>query len=290
MIQLHPLRALVAIADTGSFTSAAQRLGVSQSSLSHAIADLEKELGILLFERGRQGAHVTEAGKSVLAHAREVLARLEMIQSEADNKTKVSGRIRIGSIPSATLSLLPKAIANFGRLYPKVDVVLLEEPCQGTEQLTEWLNTRTVDLAFLELPVAHLETVPVLQDELCAVIPAGSAWSRRKRVSVRELARKPFVMSRHSSDRLLRAAYGEAGLELAIRFQVQDLGTMLSMVREGLGISMIPRLALPTGPAGVAVISVSPRVRREVGFAVKSLKCASPAVLAFIRKTQELVR
>jgi DNA-binding transcriptional LysR family regulator len=56
MIQLHPLRALVAIADTGSFTSAAQRLGVSQSSLSHAIADLEKELGILLFERGRQGA------------------------------------------------------------------------------------------------------------------------------------------------------------------------------------------------------------------------------------------
>jgi DNA-binding transcriptional LysR family regulator len=76
---------------------------------------------------------VTEAGKSVLAHAREVLARLEMIRSEADNKTKMSGRIRIGSIPSATLSLLPKAIANFGRLYPKVDVVLLEEPCQGTE-------------------------------------------------------------------------------------------------------------------------------------------------------------
>jgi len=157
--------------------------------LSHGIANLEKTLGILLLERGRHGAQVTEAGKSVLAHAREVLTRLELIRSEADNKTKVSGRIRIGSIPSATLSLLPKAIANFSRRYPKVEVVLLEEPAQGTEELTEWLNTRTVDLAFLELPVPNLETVPVLQDELCAVVSGASPLSRHKRASVRELAK-----------------------------------------------------------------------------------------------------
>ncbi|MGY2896763.1 LysR family transcriptional regulator [Deinococcus sp. UYEF24] len=286
-MQVHQLEALVAIVELSSFTLAAERLGVSQSALSHAIATLERELGVAVLERGRHGARPTEVGERLLPHVREVLARLERIHAEAnDTAHLVAGRVRIGSIPSATVDFLPRAIAAFGRQYPQVELVLLEEPSQGTGRLLEWLSSRTIDVALLELPVVGFEMVPLLHDELCAVVPATSPLTTRDEVRVRDLASEPFVLSRYSSEHLIETAYRREGLTPNIRFEVQDLGTLVSLVREGLGISLVPRLALPKAPEGVALLSVSPRVERQVGFVVRSLAEAPPAVRAFMQRAK----
>ncbi|WP_345463255.1 LysR family transcriptional regulator [Deinococcus carri] len=288
-MQIHQLEALIAIVEAGSFTLAAERLGVSQSALSHAIATLERELGVTVLERGRQGARPTGVGERLLPHVHEVLARLERIRAEAAGTAHlVTGRVRLGSIPSATVDFLPRVLAAFGRQYPQVELVLLEEPSQGTGRLLEWLTSHTIDVALLELPVTDFETVPLLHDELCAVVPATSPLAGQPDVRVRELASEVFVLSRYSSEHLIEEAYRREGLTPNIRYEVQDLGTLVSLVREGLGVSLVPRLALPRAPEGVALLPISPRPTRQLGFVVRSLADASPAVQALIQKARAL--
>ena len=126
-MELHQLRALEAIVREGSFVDAAARLDLSQSSLSHAIAALERELGVRLLDRGRHGARPTEEGRRILKHGSQILASVEAILAETDSSVGIlSGRVRVGAIPSATVAFLPKVIARFARAHPEVEIVLLE--------------------------------------------------------------------------------------------------------------------------------------------------------------------
>lgn len=290
-MRIHHLRALSAVADKGTFTGAAATLGISQSSLSHAIAGLEHELDIPLVLRGRRGAQLTEIGQRVLVHARQALASLESIRAETDGlRGALSGRIRVGSIPSATVDLLPKVMAQFSRRHPAVELTLLEEPSQGMRQLLEWLREGTIDLALLEAPVGGVAVVPLLHDELRAIVSSRSPLARHGQLCIRDLAKEPFILSRYSTERLIHAAYAREGLAPAIRFELQDLGTLVSMVREGLGISIVPKLAFPAAPPGVRLISISPRIRRQLGYAVMPSHRPAPAVQAFIEALREVSR
>jgi DNA-binding transcriptional LysR family regulator len=105
-----------------------------------------------------------------------------------------------------------------------------------------------------------------------------------------DLAEEPFVMSRYSSERLIHEAYAQQDLSPVVRFEVQDLGTLVSMVREGLGVSIVPRVAFSTMPPGVALVPMFPRIRRELGFAVKGPEESMPAVAAFAERLRELSR
>jgi DNA-binding transcriptional LysR family regulator len=283
-MKLHQLNALLAIADKGSFTGAAAALAVSQSSLSHAMAEFERELGVSVLARDRQGARLTEVGARVSDHARQVLAAVDSIRAEAQGaKGILTGRIRLGSIPSAAVSFVPRIIARFSRQHAGVEIVLLEEPSQSMRQLAEWLRDGTIDIALLELPMAGLRTVPVLKDQFCAIVSAGSALAARDKASARDLAGEPFIMSRYASERVVGAIYARHKVSLRVRFEVQDLSTLVSLVREGLGISIVPRVAFPETPPGVALLPLLPAVPRELGFALKSWEHQSPALAAFVR-------
>ena len=290
-MQIHHLRALLTIAETGSFMAAAERLGISQSSLSHAIADLEEELGLRLLERSRQGAQPTAAGESILVHTRQLFVCLDSIRAEAASLTGLlSGRVRIGSVPSTALAFMPRLIAQLANDYPGIDVLLLEEPSQGMQSLIEWLDTNMVDLALLELPIDRLHVVPLMRDELCAIVSASSPLARRKTISIPDLAKESFIMSRYNSERLIRNAYAARKCSPAVRFEVQDVGTLVSMVRERLGISIVPQVAFPVPVDGVVLRRLQPPIVRQLGFVMKSADAVPPAVEAFIRKALALAR
>src|SRR5215471_7155501 len=279
-MNVHHLKALLAIADKGSFTRGAKSLEMSQSSLSHAIRDLERELDVTLFLRDRHGAHLTASGQRVLAHARQAIASLDSIRAEADHARGIlSGRVRVGSIPSATVSFLPKVIAHFGRQHPQIEVLLLEEPSQSMQQLAEWLRTDAIDIAIVELPMNGLNVTPLIRDELCAIVSKKSILAKRKQLTVQELSSQSFVMSRYSSERLVQAAYAERKVSPVVRFEVQDLGTLVNMVREDLGISIVPRVIFSDTPPGVVLVPVVPRIRRELGVALKKPEHSPPPYL-----------
>lgn len=288
-MRLHHLRALVAISDSGSFTRAARRLRISQSSLSHAINDFEQELNLSLLERGRQGARPSEAGLRILTYARQALASVESIRAEAQGSAGLlSGRVKIGSIPSAAIAFLPKVIGHFIREHSNVEVILLEEPSQRMVQLLDWLRGNVIDIAIMELPVRGVHTVPFLRDELCAIVPSSSPAANALQLSIKELSKQGFIMSRYSSECVIRAAYATHKRSPNIRFEVHDLGTLISLVREGLGISIVPRVSFPAVPEGVALIPLRPRLTRELGFAMRLRAQISAEVQAFIRKAREI--
>jgi DNA-binding transcriptional LysR family regulator len=290
-MEIHQLRALDAIATKGTFLAAAASLEVSQSSLSHAIAALERELGARLLDRGRHGAKPTDLGRRILPHARQILASLDTVRAEtASSIGLLTGRVRVGSIPSAAVAFLPKVIARFSRAHPDVDVVLLEEPSQSTQPLGEWLRNQMIDVALIQLPAAGMQASPLMRDELCAMLPANSPLARHARLSIRDLAAAPLIMSRYTSEPLLRAAYARHNLIPHNRFEVQDRGTLISLIREGLGIAIVPRLAFPTALPGVTLVPVMPRIRRELGLAIRDQEHATPAVRAFLRTVGEVAR
>jgi DNA-binding transcriptional LysR family regulator len=284
-MRIHQLQALVSIADSGSFTAAARQLKISQSSLSHAIAALEEELNISLLERSRQGACTTEAGLRILTHARQALSSLDSIRTEARNAAGLLfGRVRIGSIPSAVIEFLPKVIAHFSREHPQVEVILLEEPSQRMSQLLEWLRGNVIDVAIMEMPVSELKVLPLLQDELCAIVARSSTLAKRRRLSIKELADQPFVISRYNSETLIRTAYARYQQSPCFRYEVQDLGTLVSLVREGLGISIVPRVAFPAVPDGVVLLPLRPSLKRDLAFVMSPKESLAPALSVFIRK------
>lgn len=288
-MKLHHLTALIAIAERGSFTGAAAALEITQSSLSHAIADLEAELGVPLLLRGRQGARLTEVGGRAVTHARAAMAAVEAIRGEAASaRGMLSGRVRIGAIPSVAVALLPRVVAHLSRQHPGIEVVLLEEPSQGMQQLLQWLRNGTIDIAVLELPLPDTKTVPLMEDEFCAIVSASSQLANRRQLAIRDLAAEPFVTSRYVSERLVYPAYAAQNALPNVKFDVQDLATLVSLVREGLGVSAVPRIAFPETPPGVALLPLLPRIRRQLGFALNSWEHRSPALSAFIGTLQDI--
>jgi DNA-binding transcriptional LysR family regulator len=127
-----------------------------------------------------------------------------------------------------------------------------------------------------------------MRDELCAILPTSSPMGRRRQISIRDLAAEPFIMSRYTSEPLLQAAYARHHLTPSIRFEVQDRETLVSMVREGLGFSIVPRLAFPASLPGVTLVPITPRIHRELGLAIRDSEHASNALRAFVLSAQEI--
>lgn len=283
-ITLSQLRTFVALIESGSFTSAARTLNVTQPGVSHTIAGLERELDVSLVFRGRRGVVPTDMGESVLLHAREVIKVLERMVQEAEASTGLlAGRIRIGSFPSAASRLLPSIIGGFNRRYPEIEVVLME----GTDaNVREMIFSRNVDVGFVSLPSDGLETLPVAEDEILALVPTDHALSTMESVDVESIAGEPFIMSRGGCEPLIRSIFRSSGLTPDVRFDVRDMETILALVAEGLGVSLAPKLALPHSLKGVRAIPLHPSVRRKLALAVHSLETVSPATIAFMEQAQ----
>ena len=270
-MNLAQLRALVAVAEHGSFTDAAVALGRTQPGVSHTIASLEKELGLPLVIRGRGGARLTGHGEQVLAHAREAVRRVDRIaQDAAAAAGRHRGRLRVAAFPSAA-QLLPGLIAEFARLRPQVSVVLLE----GTDQeVRDWLTDRIVDLGVVaELchdatgtgvgPLDDAVGAVLARDRLVAVLDPGHPLASQPAVTLDDLADDAFLLSDGGCEPILRRLHELAGLRLRPARRIRDMATLLAMVRERLGVTVVPELALPDAHQ-LAVVPLAPQVHLEL--------------------------
>ena len=173
-LKLSQLRALLAVADHGNFSEAALQLDVNQSTISHAIATLETELGVVLFTRGRHGAQLTPVGERAVAHARAIQGELEALLSTADQEKGLKGgTVRVGSFRSISTHVLPGAIARLHSRYPDIQITLLE--LDEVYQIKQALLQGQVDVCVAELMVGEeFETLPILDDEYIALLTPAS--------------------------------------------------------------------------------------------------------------------
>lgn len=245
-MELHQLRYFCAIVDTGSFSRAARQSHVSQPSLSQQIHKLEDELGARLFDRLGRSVRLTDIGQTFLPRARAVLRELEAARSDlADQKDSLGGAIVIGVIPTVAPYLLPPHLTAFSRKFPQARISVVEEI---TPVLLDRLRAASIDLAILALPVRghEFESFPILTEPFFAALPKRHRLARLRSISLKDLASESFLLLRdgHCFRENALAACDRARLHPQIVFESGQFSSLLSMVAAGMGVSIVPEMAL----------------------------------------------
>lgn len=241
-MDLRQLEIIRAIAETGSFTAAGNKLHVSQSAISRQILLLEEELKEAVFLRVGRRIRITAAGESLLQLSHRVFQDLkDTIAGISDSQESLRGQIRLLGGMTVCLYVFPQLLAEVKRQHPDVELKLVTG---SSERLLAHLRAGTGDLGFLTLPVDQpdMVTVPVMQEELMLVTAAKHPLSRKRKVLPQDLVRQPFVLFEPESNtrRVIDEFFTTARIEPQIVMETENVEIIKAMVRNGIGISIIP--------------------------------------------------
>jgi DNA-binding transcriptional LysR family regulator len=285
-MDLRQLSYVVAIADLGSFTQAADRCHVVQSALSHQVSRLETELGARLFHRTSRQVRLTPAGRALLPAARQCLEAADRARAEVSAATGlVRGRLSVGVIPTVAAVDVPAELTTFHAAFPDVRVRLL---MGNSDDLIERVIHADLDLAFLGLPsertVTGLADRVLLREHHVAVTASSHRLARTNGLSLSMLADEPFVdfplggPGRAQTDQ----AFAAAGLSREVMFEVSDPYMMANLIGKKLGVGLLPAgFASQLDGVVTAVVADAPSRAEHL---VWSREAVSPAAAAFLQQ------
>ena len=287
-LELRHLHALVAVADEGTFSRAASRLGYTQSAVSQQIAALERMLGTPLFDRpgGPRPVALTEAGRTMVDHARGVLHRLGVAQAEiAAISAGDRGTLRVGTVQSVGTRVLPELLARFRHQRPGIEVVLRES--HDVNELLALVADGELDVTFTEIQHdPRFEYRRMLDDPFVLVAPKGSPETSRRSVTIEHVADLPLIGYR---DALCRTIVDEifpasgAATPPAFVFRSDDNPTIQGCVASGIGYWVTPLLTVDTDDTAVGVLPIEPAPEpRRVALAWSATRRTSAAVADFV--------
>ena len=298
MLNLGRLQVLCEVIARGSFSSAAEALSYTQSAVSQSIARLEAETGTTLVVRDRRGVRPTAAGATLVSHAEAIFAQVQAAEADVAAVLGVrAGRLRVASFPSAGATLMPLAVARFRQAHPDVVLTLAEgEP----EQIGPRLRSGEFDLALLfefpgvrERPGAGLRSVTLLEDPMHVALPAEHPLAAKPALSLADLRDEQWIQTAVTSPcarHVVRSCLA-AGFEPYVSFESDDYDTIQGLVAAGVGVALIPRLALTRVHAGIVVRSLAPRSpARKVTAATTTGPGVAPAAGAMIALLKDVAR
>lgn len=312
MLNVNRLRILREVAQRGSFSAAAEALAYTQSAVSQQIAALEAETGMTLLERRPRGIGLTAAGQTLMGHAEGILAGVEAAEDALDAIAGLrGGRLRMASFPTAGATLMPLAVATFRERYPAVELTLAEgEP----EEIGPRLRAGELDLALLfefEEPAgepgrsdepgrsnsgrnararAQLRRVHLLEDPMYLALPHEHRLAKRGRLRLEDLSGEAWVQTSKESPcarHVVRSCHA-AGFEPNVAFESDDYQTVQGLVAAGVGVALIPELALSVVREDVVVRALSPKspMRQVIAATAAGARLlpAAPAMLAVLEE------
>ncbi len=292
MLNVGRLRVLREVAYRGSFSAAAEALSYTQSAVSQQIAALEAETGMTLLERHPRGVSLTASGQTLVGHAEGILARLETAEAALAAIAGLrGGRLRMASFPTAGATLMPLAIATFRESHPDVELTLAEgEP----EEVVPRLRAGELDLALLfefaeESPLEEgLARVELLADPMYLALPREHPLAAKGHLRLADLSDEAWVQASSASPcarHVVRCCHA-ASFEPYVAFESDDYQTVQGLVAAGVGVALIPELALSVVREDIVVraLAPAPPVRRVIAAtsAGARLVPAAPAMLTVL--------
>src|SRR5215210_4572531 len=295
MLDVRRMKVLREVAARGSFSAAAESLSFTQSAVSQHVAALERESGAKLVERGPRGVRLTDAGQALVNHADAILARLDCAEEELAAIAGLrGGRLRLACFQSAGATLVPRAVAVFHERHPKVELGMVEaEPDAAGERL----RSGDIDMALVydfepipgmldpELDLTHL-----IDDGYDAILPKSHRLAGRKRLRLADLADEPWIASTDTCGcrAITERACQEAGFEPRIAFEADETMAAQALVAAGVGVSLLPRLALTTVHPAVEARRLSDAPVRRIWAARLAGDYSSPASEAMLQILQDV--
>lgn len=295
MLNANRLNVFREVVEQRSFSAAADNLSYSQSAVSQAIAALEQEVGAALIERSRGGVRPTAAGAALAAHVAGILGSMETAEAElAAIVAGRGGRLRTASFPSAGATLMPAAIAAFRASHPGVEITLAEgEP----EQIAPRLRAGELDFVLLyefegvgERLGAGISRIELLDDPLHLALPADHGLAGREALRLEDLRDEAWIQTSASTPcarHVVRSCHA-AGFEPQVSFESDDYQTVQGLVAAGVGVALIPQLALSTVRDDIAIRALHPRSPvRKVFAATPRAAAVTPAVATMLDVLRE---
>jgi molybdate transport repressor ModE-like protein len=292
MLDVRRLRVLREVAQHGSFSAAADALSYTQSAVSQQVAALERETGTTLLQRRAGGVRLTDAGRALVARADVILAQLADAERELAAIAGLrGGRVRLASFPSAGATLVTEAVSRFQRQHPEVELSLSEgEPDATVPALKRGDFDLAVVFDYEHRQAANilgegLDRIHLLDDPMRVVLPANHPLARRKTVRLEQLADEAWVGGCGGGvcQAMVMHWCADAGFEPNIAFESDDHNVLIGLVAAGVGVALLPQLALRMGYPGAESRPVTgpPLVRRIYAATPADAYC-SPATDAMI--------
>jgi DNA-binding transcriptional LysR family regulator len=289
-IKLSQLRILIAVAEYGNFSEAALQLGISQSAVSHAIANLEAELGVMLLSRGRHGATLTPVGQRILPHAQEMVQVLERIGREANlAKGLQGGQVRIASFRSVATHILAGVLAGFHQRYPGIAVTITEY--RNDHEVEQSLREGRIDIGFNCTPTGpDFDSWELLRDEYLALFPPRA--SVPPSITWADIAQYPLILpptTDYCSARI-RDHLTHLDQRLQPTYEIMEDSTIVSMVSQGVGATIMARLAAKPLPPEIQVRTLPVPLERIIRVTTLGSALHPPAVYAFLELLHDSIQ
>ena len=284
-VKLSQLRALKAVAATGSFSEAALQLEVSQSTVSHSIAALEEALGVVLIHRGRQKASLTPVGDRIFTQTQQILDLVSGMGKEASRARGVDGGlVRIAAYRSMASEVLPEAIAILHQRHPNVQVAITEH--ETNRELSDSLRDGKADFVIAELLLGNeYETFLIMEDPFIALVPSGDYPNP---LTWEILRTQPLITSSSDCCRIVLSFLQQEDPSIEMAYLIASDSTAVSMTRQGLGITILPKLAAQPIPSEVGVAQLPFQISRPLGISWHKSALLTPATFALIDVFKDL--
>ena len=281
-------RALEQAVALGSLTKASELLGYTQSAVTQMIKALEAEIGFPVLFKNHRGVQLTSDGQKIMPAIRALLSSEEALQQEIDFIRHVErGNLRIGAFLSCSIHWLPEIVRTFQQDYPLIQIDILEA---GDDELDNQLAEGRIDLAFSsQHGQTSLDFIPLADDPIAAIVPQNHKFYDRASIRLQELNDQPFILPEKSFDRDIYRILHENNIQPDIKFASQNGLTVISMVDNGLGVSLLPMLILKNYTGRSHIIPLDPSQSRKLGILVKSTAQISPAMKAFIQCAKKVL-
>ncbi len=287
MLDIRRLELLKAVVDAGSITAAARTMGYSPSAISQSLTVLEREAKTTLFERAGRGLRPTEAALLLARHAEGLLTHLERAEAELDAlRSGKAGRFRVAAFGTAGASLVPKALARFKKRYPQLDLDLL---ISETHEALAALRAGTIDLALVgehrklsRSSLPDLDYTIVLEDPYRVVVPRSHPIASADEVSLGEFRDESWISTASARCNCLETvtnACARAGFTPDFALEADEFATTIGFVAAGLGVSMVPMLALSSVPDAVRVLRIRSLEPKRYVYAVTRPVSASNVII-----------
>jgi DNA-binding transcriptional LysR family regulator len=280
-MSIQKYMAFVKAVEYGSFTKAAEALSYTQSGISRMINDLEREWGVSLLERGRGGVSLTSDGIKLLPQLKRICNEHKILMKQIEDLQDIqSGMIRIGIFSSVATHWLPNMIKIFKKDYPRIDFELL---LGDYTEIENWILEGRVDFGFLRLPTkAKLETIFLEQDRLLVVIPKDHPFASCDKFPISELLNSPFMLLEKGSNAEVSEIFENHNISPQVHFTTWDDYAIMSMVENGLGISILPELILQRIPYQIIAKELEVPFFRNIGVAMREQKSLSLGAKRFL--------
>ena len=280
-MSLLKYRIFVRVVETGSLTKAGESLNLTQSAISHAISGLEQDLGLTLLTRSRSGIKLTDNGERLLPYFRRIRQLDEKLHEEvASIKGLEVGTVRIGTFSSASIHWLPQILKEYHRQYPLIETKLMDGNYQEIEK---WIAGGEVDVGFVNLPVQDgLDTLPLRRDRMLCILPSDHELREQSAIRMEQITELPFIMPVPGCDTDVRRIFEDQRLSPRIQYELEDDHAIMSMVQNGLGISILPEMMLADSRYDLCVKPLEKEYYRTIGLAAVSFKNLSPAAKKLI--------